>query len=342
MERERFELKVGIFVFIGVVMLGVIIVLLGSKQDLFSRQYALYAEFTEVGGLKPGAPVRLAGVDVGLVDHIDFPEPGKKNLKVEMMIKSEVRERIRQDSKASISTQGVLGDKFVAISLGSTGDPLARGATIESEQPADYFALLDTAGEATKNIASITKKIDDMLSSGAGGDAKASVSAALKNLSDVTGDIKNGNGLLHKLIYDKELAQTADNFRVASANLAAITNDVHQGKGAVGALFDPKNKAAVDKLAQAADNFEKTSENLRAVSEKINDGDGTLGALVNDDGVYDDIRALLGRAKRNRVLRTVIRHTIDKNESIEKTSVPASGDGKAPAPQPQDQGTDTP
>src|SRR2546430_14671322 len=119
MERERFELKVGIFVFIGIVMLGVIIVLLGSKQDLFAREYPLWAEFTEVGGLKPGAPVRLAGVDVGVVDAIEFPKPGEKNLRVKMMIRTSVRSRIQTDSKASVSTQGVLGDKFISISLGA-------------------------------------------------------------------------------------------------------------------------------------------------------------------------------------------------------------------------------
>ena len=324
MDRERFELKVGIFVFIGIVALGVIIVLLGSKQDMFSRQYPLYAAFEDVGGLKPGAPVRLAGVDVGTVERIDLPAtPGDKQLRVRMMIRSEVSDRIRQDSKAEISTQGVLGDKYVAVTLGTEGEPHKPNDTILSEQPADYFAFLETAGKAAGNIASITAKLDAMISSSAGGATKSSVAMTLSNLAAITGEVQHGHGLLHELIYDPKGAQTIDQLHDTAANLAAVTGDIKAGKGALGELLnDPKGKEAIAKIYDAAGNLDTTTKNFAEVSKKVNDGEGTLGALVNDDGVYDDIRALLGRAKRNRILRTVIRHTIDKNEKLPEGNTP--------------------
>src|SRR5688500_19159767 len=121
MNREKFELKVGVFVFVGILALGAMIIILGSKQDMFARQYPLWTEFKEVSGLAVGAPVRLAGVNVGIVDRIDFPQEGKTDLRVLLMIRTDVRERIREDSRASISTQGVLGDKFISLTLGTTG-----------------------------------------------------------------------------------------------------------------------------------------------------------------------------------------------------------------------------
>lgn len=335
MERERFELKVGIFVFVGILALGAIIIILGARQDMFSRQYPLYAEFEDVSGLKSGAPVRLSGLDVGIVEGIDFPKTlGDKKLRVRLMIRAEVRDRIRGDSKASVATQGVLGDKYVAISLGTTGDPVEKGTILPSEQPADYFAILETAGKALKNIESITGKVDTMLTIEEGGEAKKTLADLIATVTDVVKEVKTGDGLLHTLIYDEKAAKSVRNVEVVTANLAAITEDFRNGQGAIPTLIkDPKSKESVLKLLAAAENMEKASADLRVIVSRIEKGDGTIGALINDPGVYDDLRALLGRAKRNRVLRSVIRSTIDKNENLEKGgSAPKPGASPAPDP----------
>lgn len=319
MEREKFELKVGVFVFVGIIALGAMIIILGSKQDMFARQYPLWTEFNEVSGLAVGAPVRLAGVNVGTVEKITFPEEGSTKLRVLLMVRTDVRDRIREDSRASISTQGVLGDKFISLTLGTQGEPLERGTVVQSEQPTDYLAFLETAGAAASNIASITKKIDTMLTGDVGTEAKQSIAATLESVNRVMNEIEKGDGLIHKLIYDKELARTVANVEKTTANLSVITTELKDGKGALGALLnDPKGKETVAKLIVAADNLEKTSASLKTVMGGVERGEGTIGALLMDDGVYDDLRALLGRAKRNRVLRTVIRSTIDKNENLPK------------------------
>ncbi len=309
MEREKFELKVGVFVFVGIIALGAMIIILGSKQDMFARQYPLYAEFNEVSGLAVGAPVRLAGVNIGTVERIEFPEEGKTQLRVLLMVRTEVSDRIREDSRASISTQGVLGDKFISVTLGTEGEPLERGSLLPSEQPTDYLAFLETAGSAAANIASITKKIDTMLTGDVGAEAKQSIAATLESLNRVMHEIETGNGVLHKLVYDKQMAKALDDFQKTSANVAAITSDA-------------KMKESLAKLTVAADNLEKTSADMRTIIARVERGEGTVGALLTDDGVYDDLRALLGRAKRNRVLRTVIRSTIDKNENLPKAEDP--------------------
>lgn len=331
-ERERFELKVGIFVFVGIVALGALIIVLGSKQEMFSRQYALYTEFEQVGGLKQGAPVRLSGVDVGIVDGISFPDdPSSRKLKVRLLIRSNVRERIRQDSKASIANRGVLGDKYVKISLGTKGDPVRRGATIVSEKPADYMALADSAGDLLGRLTSIATKVDVLMSSSSGGEAVQSLGGVFASVEEILGEVKNGDGLLHTLIYDDEAARTFRELQTASANLAAITGEIRES-GAAKILADPKTKESLSKAMDAMANLEKASAdgavaaaNMRSVMERIDRGEGTVGALINDPAVYDDLRSLLGGAKRNRILRGVIRHTIDKNEKIDDVTVKHDG-----------------
>lgn len=335
LERERFELKVGIFVFVGIVALGALIIVLGSKQDMFSRQYPLYAEFEQVGGLKVGAPVRLSGVDVGVVDGISFPDdPGSRRLKVRLLVRSSVRNRIREDSKAALATQGILGDKYLKISLGTTGEPLHRGATIRSEKPADYLALADSAGELVGRLTSIASKVDAILATGSGGEAVRSLGGLLASAQELFEEVKTGDGLLHVLLYDEDAAKTLRDARAATANLAAITAAIRAGEGALGQLVaDPTTKESLAKALAAMANLEAATadvaaaaEDLRRVMERIDRGEGTVGALVNDPGVYDDLRALLGGAKRNRVLRGVIRHTIEKNEKA----------GGAPAEPPEE------
>lgn len=331
-ERERFELKVGIFVFVGVFALGALIIVLGSRQEMFSRQYPIYAEFEQVTGLKQGAPVRLSGVDVGVVDGIFFPDdPSSRKLKVRLLIRNNVRERIRQDSKAAITTQGVLGDKYVKISLGTTGEPVRRGETIPSEKPADYMALADSAGDLLGRLTSIATKVDVLMTTNSGGDAMKSVGGILASVEEIFDEVKHGDGLLHTLIYDDEAAQTFKDLQTASANLAQITTEI-RSSGVVQTLSDPKTKESLTKATNAMANLEKASADaaqatadLKSIMERIDKGEGTVGALINDPAVYDDLRALLGHAKRNRILRGVIRHTIDKNEQVEE--VPVKGEG---------------
>ena len=335
MERERFELKVGVFVFIGIIAFGALIIVLGSKQQMFQRQYPLYAEFESVSGLKQGAPVRLSGVDVGIVDGISFPDDEtSRKLKVRLLIQNSVRDRIRQDSKASISTQGVLGDKFVKITLGTTGNPIAKNSTIPSEKPADYMALADSAGDLLGRLTSIATKVDVMMTQSTGGDAIKSLVGLFASAQDILEEVKTGDGILHTLIYDDEAAKAFKDLQVASANLAALSSELRDGKGVLPALFnDPKTKESLDKALASMANLDKASTDaavaaasLRSIMERVDKGEGTVGALINDPAMYDDLMALIGGAKRNRILRGVIRHTIDKNEAVDE--VPVKGEDK--------------
>ncbi|MEJ2067887.1 MAG: MlaD family protein, partial [Deltaproteobacteria bacterium] len=121
MKSSKFtEIKVGIFVVVILFLFGAAVFTIGSHQKYFQRQYTLWASFSNIKGLIVGAPVRLAGLTVGRVNDIHFPEnPAVKTIRVELKINKGVQKRICGDSIASIQTMGLLGDKYVEISLGS-------------------------------------------------------------------------------------------------------------------------------------------------------------------------------------------------------------------------------
>src|SRR5262249_45834385 len=124
--------------------------LIGNKDFLFSSTYRLNAEFQNVAGLNNGAEVRIGGIHQGTVKEIDLPSQPDGKLTVVMNLKSETRNIIKKDSRASIKTEGLLGDKYVEISFGSPrAEPIADGGTIASEPQKDMSeqaqALADDA-----------------------------------------------------------------------------------------------------------------------------------------------------------------------------------------------------
>ena len=136
------EIKVGIFVVVILFLFGAAVFTIGSHQKYFQRQYTLWASFSNISGLIVGAPVRLAGLTVGRVNTIRFPEDtGAKTITVELKINKAVQKRIRDDSIASIQTMGLLGDKYVEVSLGSPDHAVLQDeARIDSVDPIDLLA----------------------------------------------------------------------------------------------------------------------------------------------------------------------------------------------------------
>ncbi|MGB6404488.1 MAG: MlaD family protein, partial [Candidatus Sulfotelmatobacter sp.] len=168
--------RLGAFIVATLAILVAGIFVIGSKQYLFSSTYQLKAQFDNVEGLDVGGDVRVGGVHSGTVHSIVLPhKPGEKVTVIMDMGKS-THEIIKQDSLASIETEGLLGNQFLAISFGSAGTPGVRdGDTIGSLPPLEMSELLNTmsgildssqqaihnATQATANLDSISAKIDE-------------------------------------------------------------------------------------------------------------------------------------------------------------------------------------
>ena len=128
--------RVGVLVVMALLFLSIGIFLIGNKDFLFSSTYRLTADFQNVGGLNNGAEVRIGGIHQGTVKEIDLPSQPDGKVTVVMNLKSQTRNIIKKDSRASIKTEGLLGDKYVEISFGSPkSEAVADDGTIASEAP---------------------------------------------------------------------------------------------------------------------------------------------------------------------------------------------------------------
>jgi phospholipid/cholesterol/gamma-HCH transport system substrate-binding protein len=349
---QRQNIKVGVFVIgLSVTMLLTVFVLGGSTEMLENR-YTLQGKWEDVAGLKEGAVVRLAGWDVGEVKSIEFSDSlDQKELTVQMTIMERYQSRIRSDSEARIDTVGVLGDKYVAISMGSPSEKgLDHNDFIVTRAPLDILGYTKKFEDILHNTSSISRKFDLMLGTDDEA-AQAKVGASMAHVEELLKGVKEGTGLLNAMVYDEEMPRRVKsimrNLDTASAGMSGVMDEVRTGDGLaneliygdqgaslareLGSLANTLSKLTNDirnedsmvhamiydaDKAQVVDDLAATVASLRRTSEALENGQGSLGLLAHDPALYEDLRALVGGAQRNKLLRNYIRQTIEKGEVV--------------------------
>lgn len=344
------DVKVGLFVLVLLFLLIGTLWVLGGSSDMLEDRYTLNGRFEDVAGLKEGAVVRLAGWDVGEVAAIRFGEDlSEKEMLVELSVLDRYRPRIRQDSEARIETEGVLGDKYISITIGSPDKPeMGSGEWLSTRNPLNLLEYQKTATDLLASTESISHKVDLLLGSDQEA-SQASLARSFQHIEEMLAAAKTGSGLLHTLIYDealsRQLKSTIGNLQVATEGLEDVSNEIRTGEGLAHQLIygeegadlarelkdlagaldqltnDLKNEDSVvhallyePEKAQMIDDLAVTAAQLRLASEAVNAGKGTAGLLVQDPGLYEDLRALVGGAQRNKLLRAYIRATVKKAE----------------------------
>lgn len=264
MEKQRAnQIIVGIFVLLGFSLSAYLVFLLGSKSGFFQSNITLYARFKDVKGLHPGSEVSLSGLRVGVVEDIEVAEDDSKEMVAVLQIMSKAQKKLRADSKATLKTQGVLGDKYIEVSIGSLqAPPLKNGDTIETKETSDLFSK--------------------------GGSLVDGLSRYLKDGGDIDSLLKN-------------LARFSD-------NLVHLSNQVKTEKSILNELF----------YGTSGRNLNQAVSHLDSILKKIDSGDGTLGSIINDPTVYEEVKAVLGGAKRSSVLKYFMRQFMESGEKEEK------------------------
>jgi phospholipid/cholesterol/gamma-HCH transport system substrate-binding protein len=154
-ESHRTETMVGIFVLLGLSIISLLVFTIAGRQKLFEPRYRVTALFSSVAGLKVGSPVRLAGLEVGRVETLEFTAKGK--VLAILSLQTRYQKQIRFDSVATISSVGVLGDKSVEISVGSQDEEIiADRGGIETKDPFDIAGFVD-------QTAPMAAKVDEIL-----------------------------------------------------------------------------------------------------------------------------------------------------------------------------------
>lgn len=197
--NSNYVMKLGMFVSIGVLLLIAAVYIIGSQQNLFNPTFRIKTIFSNVSGLKIGSNVRFSGINIGTVDYIQIESD--TTVKVEVIIQKEVQKFIRKDSRASIGSEGLMGDKILIITPGSTSEEQAEeNDFIASETPIDMDDIFASVKVSAENMEIITDQ-----------------------LAVITYNINNGNGAISKLIKDDGIAtslnKTMSNLQESSKNL---------------------------------------------------------------------------------------------------------------------------
>ncbi len=342
------EIKVGLFVLTFLALIVAASFILGGGEDLFARRYLLHTHYGDVKGMKVGAVVRLAGMDIGEVSRVEFArDEAVKEVEVDLRIREEYMPRIRADSIASISQIGVLGDMYVSVTVGSADKAMLEdGGTITGIAALDVLAYADKATEIVANASNISRKVDLMLGSDEAA-GQAQIARSLENIGLLLTDVKEGKGLVHMLVYDEAAVRRVrgilENVESITTDVRDITDRVRHGDGLVttllygkdgaklatqvgdavtavqGVIFDLKTQPSLAnsllydaKNTQMVDELSRASAALATITESVSAGEGTLGLLVRDPQLYEDLRVLMGGAQRNALLRAYIRATVER------------------------------
>jgi phospholipid/cholesterol/gamma-HCH transport system substrate-binding protein len=291
------EFRVGVFVILGLVLSMVMIFMIGGEHHIFARYYTVFANFQSTSGLRVGAPVQLAGFRVGFVDKIKFnPNIETRQLTVNLRIRKEYQDRIRSDSIASVETQGLLGDKFIYITMGSDVQAVIPDkGIIATKETTSIFAMADKVGSIMDNIEEASKSLNDLLSGFRGKKGDSDLKAIAGSLRRSMEQVEKGKGLIHAMIFNPNGEKIIDDL----ARTMKGASEIAGGKEG----------------SSTFSNIRYVSADLRTILDSIRRGEGTLGKLIMDPSLYEDIRALVGRANRNTLMRAVIRSTIQENES---------------------------
>ena len=187
--------RMGAFIIAALAILVSGIFIIGGKKYLFTPTYRLSTQFATVAGLDSGAEVRVGGVHSGSVRSVELPTKPTDKITVWMDLDRSSHDIIKQDSIATIETEGLLGNEYVAISFGSAkGREVSDGGTIGSEPPLQMSDLL--------------KKANGILDSSQ--QALVNVTHATADLSSVSAKIDSGQGTIGSLVNDKQIYDQLD------------------------------------------------------------------------------------------------------------------------------------
>jgi len=277
---------VGLTVLFASVTLAVLIFLMSGTTGLFTPKITLKSYFDDAQGLRNGAPVRLAGVDVGNVTAVRVV-PNKPATPVEVVMKVTTKYSfdVRKDSVTAMSTAGVLGETYINIDSSHAKGPEARdGDTLATRETPDIQDVVRASQGTLQNLDALLKRTDRILAfveSGQGSIGKLIYDPNLYNqfaetvneFKGIVDQVRNGQGSLGKLLVTDE---AYNKVMAAVDKINVMIDDLQQGKGTAGKILkDPS----------LYDNANQTIANVKKLTDDINAGKGAIGRLSKDEAL---------------------------------------------------------
>jgi phospholipid/cholesterol/gamma-HCH transport system substrate-binding protein len=332
MSQRSIEVKVGALIMVALGLLGAFVVVMGGLS--FEPSFTVYVSFHNPGGLQAGAPVRISGVKVGRVSSIEFrggkmdpktrePEP---IIRAVAKLEKRYQEAIRENSRWFVTSQGVLGEMFLAVEPGSYERPmLPDGAVVQGISPPRLDLLLSESYELlhrayigiTNNEQKITETFDGLHRTLRGSGAffernEQKLNTMVDNFTGLSGDAK------------ETLAAARERY-IDGPQVTRILNDVERTTGALGQNLPPllsdgrelasngkklaaalasddqleRYRTATRDIGEAAGQAKRLAHDAQSLVAHVQQGKGTVGALVMDEALYDDLQEMLRDLKHN-------------------------------------------
>lgn len=276
MTERQMQLRIGLLVLTALLLFVGFVLSVGKRSAMFEERYSLWTTFASTEGLSGGAPVRLAGVQVGNVTKIGFgPDPKDRRIVMTLTIERRVQDRIREDSVASIGTIGLVGDKVLDITVGSHDrPPLSPGSRLASTDPPDYGRLLQKGDRILDHVVGISATLEEFL---AGGEVagRRTLNEAVRSLRNTLVQVEQGDGLLHSLIYGREGRDLVARLDRAAASVERFARAVETERGLLHALVYAPPDETLGRV-------NRTLEGLDALLRDIRESRGLFHALVHD------------------------------------------------------------
>jgi len=285
MEKSHQEIKVGLFVLVGLVLLAVLLLQFSKSTSIFRGTYELRLHASNVGGLKERASVLLAGVQVGTVSGIELAPDGKS---VTILLRVYKDYKIYHDARFVIQQSGFLGDQYVAVIPTINQLPVwTNGADVDCEAP---FNLQETARAAAgfiQRIDETAQKLDAAVSDVRrlllNTETLTNLSAAVGNLRDFSEQATNMVANINLLV-----ATNGEQVDLAVSNVVFFSQDlIHLSDDARGVVST--NGA---EISAAVKNIETSTETLKTLMDDLQSGKGLVGTLLKNEQLSTNVQAV--------------------------------------------------
>lgn len=223
-KNPGYQWKLGMFVIIALVAFAFTVYFVGKQKNLFGSTFLIKSQFKTVSGLKVGNNVRFSGINIGTVDDIRLVTD--TTVMVELVIRKEIQQFIKKDAKASIGSDGLMGDKVLTISPGTANTAMVNdGDMLATKNPIEMEDVMGSVKTSVDNAGIITAQ-----------------------LAQFSAKMNNNNGVLSKLMTDEKfsgtLQNTLTNLQTSSKEFAKFTtkiNDGNLGKALDSTMINVKN-----------------------------------------------------------------------------------------------------
>jgi len=293
------ELKTGIVIIIAFILLAVGILQVGGRTAFLTKHYTLFVRLENSFGLKIGSNVRLAGIEVGNVEDILLPsDQNDKQIIIKLKVQKKYMDRIRQDSFVTIRTMGLLGDKYLDISVGSPQYAvLPPGSTLNNIQGTQLSSVIAGAASGLEGVNAVLGQLKLVLGNVNNGQGTLGLmlkdprlyeqlASASENLQNLTQDLGKGNGSLGKLVRDPDLYK---NLVEVSAKTKELVSRLNTGSFA--RISD--DKAFYENLRDVSVNLKDITQSTKALADNLNKG--SISRISSDPELYNRVERVSGR-----------------------------------------------